>query len=113
MTDRKKPGWAFWMAVVFLSSPVLYVLSFGPACWLCAKGILGQRPAWIAFRPVTWLACNGPIRLREAIESYAIACGDKRRLARKFTLMPMPERYVNLGPTAFWEHVELKCADDS
>ncbi|HEY3966434.1 MAG TPA: hypothetical protein VGM05_17870, partial [Planctomycetaceae bacterium] len=33
MTDRKKPGWTFWTTVVLLSSPVLYVLSFGPACW--------------------------------------------------------------------------------
>jgi hypothetical protein len=33
MTSRKKPGVAFW-ATVGLVVIVLYVLSFGPACWL-------------------------------------------------------------------------------
>ena len=33
MTEpRKKPGWVFW-TVVALMVPVLYVASFGPACW--------------------------------------------------------------------------------
>jgi hypothetical protein len=34
MTDRKKPGVAFWETVVVVSIPLLYVLSFGPACWM-------------------------------------------------------------------------------
>ena len=36
MTDRKKHGAAFW-ATVGLFLPVLYVLSFGPACWWTAE----------------------------------------------------------------------------
>src|SRR4029077_17647274 len=36
MTSRKQPGVAFWATVMF-SLPVLYVLSFGPACWMTAQ----------------------------------------------------------------------------
>ena len=32
MTDRKKPGVAFWATVVLVLS-VLHVVGFGPACW--------------------------------------------------------------------------------
>ena len=39
MTDRKKPGVAFWVAVA-LAVVVLYVASFGPACWLYARNCL-------------------------------------------------------------------------
>ena len=41
-TDRKKPGWAFWTTVA-LSLPVLYVLSFGPACWWFSQ--IGSFPS--------------------------------------------------------------------
>jgi hypothetical protein len=33
MTDRKKPGWAFWATVVLLVLN-LYALLWGPVCWL-------------------------------------------------------------------------------
>src|SRR5262245_14028997 len=32
-SDRKKPGVAFWVTVVVVALPLVYVLSFGPACW--------------------------------------------------------------------------------
>ena len=34
MTDRKKPGLAFWATVVVVIALVAYPLSFGPACWM-------------------------------------------------------------------------------
>ena len=39
MTDRRKPTVAFWLTVV-LALPVLYVLSFGPACWAYNRGFV-------------------------------------------------------------------------
>ncbi|HTI49730.1 MAG TPA: hypothetical protein VL475_02220 [Planctomycetaceae bacterium] len=36
-TGRKKPGWMFWLTVTLIALPVLYVASFGPACWLLAR----------------------------------------------------------------------------
>src|SRR5262245_35345099 len=39
MTDRKKPGVAFWTAVVVFAALVAYPLSFGPACWLTSQQV--------------------------------------------------------------------------
>lgn len=36
MDERKKHGWPFWTTVILLLA-VLYVASFGPACWLMAN----------------------------------------------------------------------------
>jgi hypothetical protein len=37
MTDRKKPGVAFWATVVMVALLVVYPLSFGPACWTASR----------------------------------------------------------------------------
>jgi len=34
--ERKKAVWP-WTAVLLIALPVLYVASFGPACWLASK----------------------------------------------------------------------------
>ena len=33
MTDRKQPLWP-WIVALLIGLPVLYVASFGPACWI-------------------------------------------------------------------------------
>ncbi len=48
-SDRKKPGVAIWATVVVL---VAYPLSFGPACWLCARNLLPLRATSIAYSPL-------------------------------------------------------------
>ena len=55
--SRKKPGVAFWPTVVVVVALVLYVASFGPACWL------NSRTGWIcrdtlaaSYRPLIRLA---------------------------------------------------------
>ena len=50
--SRKKPGWVFWTTVVPVGLPVLYVLSFGPACWLVESGKLAIDPTALFFDPV-------------------------------------------------------------
>jgi hypothetical protein len=40
MTDRKKPGVAFWATVVLVCLPLLYIASFGPACWIRLNRVL-------------------------------------------------------------------------
>ena len=46
MPDLKKPGVAFWATMVVVM-PLLYVASFGPACWLTSQA--GDR--YDPFRP--------------------------------------------------------------
>jgi hypothetical protein len=78
MTDRKKPGVAFWATVVVVGLPVLYVLSFGPACWWLSKppppgysAIGDTRTAPQFYWPIGWLAMKDPRWSRKIIFWYA------------------------------------------
>jgi len=54
MTDRKKPGWAFWTTVV-LAVVLAYPLSFGPACWLAHQTFAPQLRQMVnAHYAVVW-----------------------------------------------------------
>ena len=39
MSDERKPLWP-WIVAALFPLPVLYVLSFGPACWLADRNVL-------------------------------------------------------------------------
>ena len=71
MTDRKKPGVAFWASVVVVVIlAVAYPLSIGPACWLANRDVL---PAWTdsavkaLYSPLMWCASNS----ETASDAYA------------------------------------------
>jgi hypothetical protein len=72
MTDRKKPGVAFWATVVTVVVLVAYPLSFGPACWrLSMSRPSGSVAAPRIYCAIGWLAANGPSWSRDAIFWYA------------------------------------------
>jgi hypothetical protein len=48
---RKKPGVAFWAAVV-LAAVVAYLLSIGPACWFTCRAERGEELVSTLFRPI-------------------------------------------------------------
>jgi hypothetical protein len=52
MTDRKKPGVAFWATVGLVVVLVGYPLSFGPAYWLVDRRLLPIQPVVKAYRPL-------------------------------------------------------------
>jgi len=84
MTDRKKPGWAFWTTMVVVVVLVGYTLSFGPACWWFSKPLLSRiapnlivgsgpdpmSPSRI-YWPIGWVAKHGPSPVSDAIFRYA------------------------------------------
>ena len=51
MTDRKKPGAAFWATVVVVVV-LIYPLSFGPACWISSRFNRGAKLVPIIYLPV-------------------------------------------------------------
>src|SRR5262249_39049162 len=66
--DRKKPVWQLIVALL-IGLPVLYVASFGPACWAVANGKIAARPVARVYWPVLRLVRDsGPRR------SLAVAC---------------------------------------
>jgi hypothetical protein len=70
MTDRKKPGLAFW-ATVALAVVLAYPLSFGPACWLADNGLTSMRTTACIYKPILFAASRGPRPIRGVLRSYA------------------------------------------
>ncbi len=81
MTDRKKPGVAFWATVVVVVALVLYPLSYGPAMRFVYEN--GQRrwtTAWdrdvirqsifLFYLPIRLLHSDGPQPIFKVIEWY-------------------------------------------
>jgi hypothetical protein len=62
-----KPTFGFWITVVATSALLLYVLSFGPVCWIVAESVerteVGMRLASIVYYPIVWLGyvAGGPV----------------------------------------------------
>jgi hypothetical protein len=48
---RKKPVWP-WIVALLIGLPVLYVVSFGPACWLTDRGVIPEELACQFYDPL-------------------------------------------------------------
>ena len=108
---NRRERWAKWTLAAVIGAPVLYVASFGPACWLCQQLILPQRAAWIIFQPLTWLCVHGQSPMKEVVRSYLIVCGDNQHVYYVI-IGPSPRRAPNshsLSPVVY----EIIIAEDS
>jgi hypothetical protein len=81
MTDRKKPGMAFWATVVVVVALLAYLLSFGPACWLSAKRP-GDRT-----RPHSAMMVYLPLGAIANSETWA------GEIVRRWMLLKVPDGY--------------------
>jgi hypothetical protein len=74
MTDRKKPGVAFWATVVVLAA-LMYPLSFGPMNWLIGhrRGLLPESaiPALVTvYSPMIWAYGDAPPAISVPVRWY-------------------------------------------
>ena len=90
---RTKPGVAFWATVVVIVVLLAYPLSFGPACWLNERGLVGRAAVSAVYSPVLATAENG--RLPKVIDWYA-------RLAAKPDAFP----FVSDGTITWWKNLK-------
>ena len=67
--ERRKPTWP-WIIVVLLGLPVLYVASFGPACWLVRHRWISRSTAAHAYRPIIKYTRFTPAWAKHAIVWY-------------------------------------------
>ncbi|HEY3965283.1 MAG TPA: hypothetical protein VGM05_12080 [Planctomycetaceae bacterium] len=84
---NRRERWAKWtLAATIFSIPVLYVVSFGPACWWIAKTVpefpggplVGTNAAYLskAYWPIGWVADRYP-NLRPMLAAYSRALGKR------------------------------------
>ncbi len=53
--DRKKSLWP-WIVALLVALPLIYVVSFGPACWASLRMKTGGGLVGAIYHPVFWLA---------------------------------------------------------
>ncbi|HEY3965895.1 MAG TPA: hypothetical protein VGM05_15150 [Planctomycetaceae bacterium] len=76
--------WAKWALALVIVLPMLYVGSFGPACWLACDRHISQTFVAQAYRPIIRLANASPDPIRNAITT----CSGDRPFA--FSLLDQP-----------------------
>jgi hypothetical protein len=71
MSDDRKPVWP-WIVALLIGLPVLYVASFGPACWLESRGYVDADTVGPTYWPIVALYSSWRIiPVSEAIYWYA------------------------------------------
>jgi hypothetical protein len=69
--DRWKPVWP-WISALLIGLPLLYVASFGPACWITSRTGTGMQVVSPFYRPVIRAMFRGPGPLREPLFQYSL-----------------------------------------
>ena len=67
-----------WAVVALIAPPVLYVASFGPACWITSHTGRGADVVSIVYQPLFSTWWNGPKPVNGLIARYAMAFAAKR-----------------------------------
>ena len=78
MSDERNKALGQWTAALLIGMPVLYVASFGPACWYWSRHH-EERPGHMrsselferAYLPIWWCASREPRLLAPIISWYA------------------------------------------
>jgi hypothetical protein len=69
---NRRERWAKWTLVAALAGlPVLYVASFGPACWISSRTDSQTLP--VTYLPIGWIMENSPQPIAMALVDYAHA----------------------------------------
>jgi len=102
---NRRERWAKWTLSIVLSMPVLYVASFGPACWVSSRTErLVETPA--AYRPIAHLiATYDRSFLGNCLASYAAV------EMRDYTSLLLPDGFrlnAYKGDALVWRWVEQR-----
>src|SRR5579872_3256603 len=65
---NRRENWAKRATIVLAFSPVLYVLSFGPACWIASHTRAARGIVSAVYHPVIRCWANGPRPISNALE---------------------------------------------
>jgi hypothetical protein len=68
---NRRERWARWTLIFAVGSPVLYVGSFGPACWITSRAEVGQTAVSCAYCPLGRMCTARNFMLRPSDELKA------------------------------------------
>jgi hypothetical protein len=64
MSEEQRESVWQWIVAMLIGLPLLYVASFGPACWICWRRQWESPTLSVAYAPIIWLMQNGPDPVR-------------------------------------------------
>jgi hypothetical protein len=67
--EPNKPVWP-WIVGLLVLTPVLYAISFGPACWISSRAVVGDDAISVIYLPITWIM-DGNEKIADQINWYA------------------------------------------
>ncbi len=73
--DHKRRVWS-WTVGLLIGLPVLYVLCFGPACWIATRVVQVRGVVNAIYSPAARAYFKGPNAVGNAIIWYANVAGD-------------------------------------
>ncbi len=79
--DRKRRIWP-WVLALLIGLPVVYVASFGPACWLLPVNSGTCRAVSHIYRPMIVSMIYGPHWIGRGLWLYSDAFGDGEMLVQ-------------------------------
>jgi hypothetical protein len=68
---NRRERWAKWTLAGVLGVPVLYALSFGPACWLVRHNCLAKLSVAHVYFPIVRYSRHAPRRVFDVVLEYA------------------------------------------
>jgi hypothetical protein len=77
MSDERKSLLWPWIVAVCIGVPLLYVASFGPACWITSRWNLPGRWLVVVYRPMTAVIELRSGILCDAVKSYSFLWASK------------------------------------
>lgn len=91
---RKKPIWP-WIVAMVVAVPVLYVASFGPACWISSRTNAGMEMIPVVYSPLVSVWYRGGVPAR-ALNWYCNLWSSKNW---GFTIV-----MKTAGDAVLWDH---------
>jgi hypothetical protein len=75
MTDNHKKALWPWIVALLIGLPVLYVASFGPACWVVEQSALPRAEITLIYSPLIRAAWSlRPNPFSKGLRKYAMIC---------------------------------------
>lgn len=101
--DRKSRSVWPWVIALLIGLPVLYVASFGPACWLSSRTGIGRKSLPAMYRPMLMLMKidDSPADVRHRITTYPLT--ESRPITLYFYPSGVVSKYASWFAAENWE----------
>jgi hypothetical protein len=86
MNDAKRPLWP-WILGLLIGLPVLYIASFGPACWLEDRALVPLGSVKSAHKPVVFVLRYCPNSVCIAMYNYGMLWSKEKSGAARVILI--------------------------